>query len=86
MRGELRAGNRRFCYRQGSLRKLGHGGNPAGAVRPGTTGRTRLDGMVGENATDSVALPVAGCVSPNDQIGCVPFGAAIVTLIREPRR
>lgn len=42
--------------------------------------------MLDENATDSVAVPVAGCVWPNDQIGCAPFGAAIVTLMREPTR
>ena len=84
-------------YRQGSLRKLGHGGKSVGTLTPGTTGRVRLDGIVLEKATDSLAvLPRAGCVShaaevqpvigPNDQIGCVPFGAAIVTLRREPAR
>jgi hypothetical protein len=73
-------------YRQGSFRRLGHGGSPAGALTLETTGSTRLDGMVGENAIDSVAVPVDGCVSSNDQIGCVPFGAAIVTFIREPVR
>ena len=46
----------------------------------------RLDGIVLEKAIDSVAVPVGGWVSSKDQIGCVPFGAAIVTLIREPAR
>ena len=55
-------------------------------MTPGTTGRVRLDGIVLENATDSVGVPVEGRVSLNDQIGWVPFGAAIVTLIREPAR
>jgi hypothetical protein len=68
------------------LRRLGHGGNVDGTLTPGTTGRVRLDGMVLENATDSVAVPAEGCVTLNDQIGWVPFGAAIVTLIREPAR
>jgi hypothetical protein len=68
------------------LRRLGHGGNGDGTVTPATTGSARLDGIALENATDSVAVPVGGSVSPNDQIGWVPFGAAIVTLIREPAR
>jgi hypothetical protein len=68
------------------LRKLGQAGKAAGTLTPGTTGRLRLEGMVLEKAIDSVAVPVGGCVSLNDQIGWVPFGAAIVTLIREPAR
>src|SRR5258708_2078562 len=80
-----RARTLRSC-RQCSLRTLGHGGNADGTVTAGTTGRVRLDGMVLEKATTSVAVPVGGCVSLNDQIGWVPFGAVIVTLIREPAR
>ena len=57
-----------------------------GTLAPGTIGRIRLDGILGENAIDSVAVVPAGCVWPNDQIGCVPLGPAIVTLIREPAR
>ena len=55
---------------------------PVGTVTPGTIGRTRFDGMLGEKAIDSVAVVPAGCVWLNDQIGCAPFGPAIVTLIR----
>jgi hypothetical protein len=57
-----------------------------GTLTPGTIGRTRLDGMLGEKAIDSVAVVPAGCVWLNDQIGCVPLGAAMVTLMREPAR
>ena len=32
--------------RHGSLRRLGHGGSAVGTVTPGTTGSTRLDGIV----------------------------------------
>jgi hypothetical protein len=71
--------------RHGSLRRLGHGGNGVGTLTPGTTGSTTRDGMVDENAIVAVAVPF-GCVSLNDQIGCVPFGAAIVTRMREPAR
>src|SRR5436305_278240 len=46
--------------RQGSLRRLGQGGNAAGALTPGTTGRLRLEGIVLEKATDSVAVPLGG--------------------------
>src|SRR3954454_18615431 len=72
--------------RHGSLRRLGHGGRAVGTPTPATTGRTRPEGMLGENwmATDEV--PLGGSVSLNDQVGCVPLGAAIVTLIREPAR
>lgn len=42
------------------MRKLGHGGNVEGTLTPGTTGRVRLDGMLLEKATDSVAVPVGG--------------------------
>jgi hypothetical protein len=59
------------CYgRQGSLRRLWQDGNAVETLTPGTTGRLRLDGMVFENATDSLAvLPAGGCVSLNAQIG-----------------
>src|ERR1700736_4293599 len=46
----------------------------------------RLDGMLGEKAIDSVAVVPAGCVWLNDHSGCVPLGAAIVTLMRAPAR
>ena len=38
-----------------------------------------------EKATDMFAVPF-GSVWPNDQTGCVPFGAAIVRRMREPLR
>jgi hypothetical protein len=44
------------------LRRLGHGGTPAGTLTPGTTGRITLEGMLGEKAIDSVAVPAGGCV------------------------
>src|SRR6185437_2794429 len=72
--------------RHGSLRRLGHGGSSVGTLAPGTTGRLRLEGLVGENATDSVAVLPSGSVCANDQIGWVPLGAAIVTLTRDPAR
>jgi hypothetical protein len=68
------------------LRRLGHGGRPLETLTPGTTGSVRFDGMVGENAIDSVGVAPTGCVWLNAQIGCVPFGAAMVTLIRDPAR
>lgn len=67
------------------MRKLGHGGKPVVVLTPGRTGRMRLDGMPFEKAIDSVGVPL-GSVSLNAQIGCVPLGAAIVTLMREPAR
>jgi hypothetical protein len=69
--------------RHGSLRRLPQAGSAVGTVTPGTTGSTRLDGMVLENATDVVPI---GTVSSKAQIGCVPFGAAIVTRMRDPVR
>jgi hypothetical protein len=69
--------------RQGWLRRLPHGGSVFGTTTPGTTGSTMLDGIAVENATD--VRPI-GTVSSNAQIGCVPFGAAIVTFKREPAR
>jgi hypothetical protein len=41
--------------------------------------------MDGEKATDTVAGP-SGTVWANDHIGCVPFGAEIVTRMRDPAR
>ncbi len=35
----------------------GHGGSGVGTLRPGTTGRMRLDGIPFENATVTLALP-----------------------------
>jgi hypothetical protein len=67
------------------LRKLGHAGKPVGTLTPGTTGRIRLDGLLLENAIDSVGVPF-GTVWLNAQIGWVPLGAAIMTLIREAAR
>jgi hypothetical protein len=68
------------------LRRLGQAGWPVGTATPETTGRTRLDCSLGENAIDTRDVPPIGLVSLNDQIGCVPFGAAIVTRIRVPFR
>ena len=70
---------------QGSFRRLGHGGSGVGTPTPGTTGSTRLEGIVVENAIDTLPLGL-GCVWLKDHTGCVPFGAAIVTRIRDPAR
>jgi len=43
--------------RQGSFRRLGHGGKGVGTLTPGTTGSMRLDGMDGAKATETVAVP-----------------------------
>ena len=45
----------------------------------------RLDGMDGEKEIETFPLPF-GCVWLKDQIGWVPFGAAIVTRMRDPMR
>src|SRR6202007_70631 len=76
------------CQRQGSFRSSGHAlGSAVGTLTPGTIGRMTLDGMLGENAIDSLAvLPNAGCGWWNDQIGWVPLSAVIVSLMREPFR
>ena len=71
--------------RHGSLRRLGHAGSAVGTATPGTTGSTRLDGIVFENAIDTWLIPF-GTVCVKSQIGCVPFGAEIVTRMREPAR
>jgi hypothetical protein len=41
------------------LRRLGHAGSPVGTLTPGTIGRVRLEGMLGENAIDSLAVTTA---------------------------
>lgn len=71
--------------RHGSLRRLGHGGSGVGALAPGITGRTRLDGADGDEAIETVDVP-AGTVWPKDQTGWVPLGAEIVTRRRDPAR
>jgi hypothetical protein len=71
--------------RHGSLRRLGQGGNPAGGETPGTTGSTKLDGMLGDIAIETCEVPV-GTACANAHTGCAPFGAAIVTRIRVPAR
>jgi hypothetical protein len=71
--------------RQGSPRRPGHGGSPVGTLTPGTTGRVSRDGLRFEWAIATLAVPF-GRVSPNDQIGWSPFGAEIVTRMREPAR
>ena len=35
---------------------------PVGTLTPGTIGRIRLDGMLGEKAIDTFAVVPAGCV------------------------
>ena len=69
--------------RHGSLRRLPHDGSGVGTFTPGTTGSTSRDGIDFENAIDDVPV---GFVCANDHTGCVPFGAEIVTRIREPAR
>jgi len=71
--------------RHGWLRRLPQGGSPAGAVAPGTTGSTKLDGIVREKPIETLAVPV-GTDWLNAQTGCAPLGAAIVTRIRVPAR
>src|SRR5262249_43763783 len=72
--------------RQGSLRRLGQGGSPVGTLTPATIGRVRLACMPGPNAIDTSAVVPSGFAWLNDHTGCVPFGAEIVTLMREPAR
>ena len=40
--------------------------------------------MPGPNAIDTLAVVPSGWVWPNDQMGCVPLGAEIVTLDLPP--
>jgi hypothetical protein len=68
------------------LRRLGHAGKAVGTLTPGTIGSTMPEGLFGANSTCTVAVPLGGSVWVVDQIGWVPFGAAIVTLILEPAR
>ena len=42
--------------------------------------------MPGPNPIDTLAVVPSGCVWLNDHTGWVPFGAEIVTLMREPAR
>ena len=64
---------------------------------PNATGSTRLDGIAGEKAIDTLGLarvPAPGgtlrgagaAVWLKDQTGWAPFGAAMVTRIRVPAR
>jgi hypothetical protein len=46
----------------------------------------RRDGLRREYAIATLADPFAGFVSLNDQMGCSPFGAVMVTRMREPGR
>jgi hypothetical protein len=71
--------------RHGSPLRPGQGGSAVGTSTPGTTGSSSLDGISGERAMSTVAVP-SGEVSLNDQIGWSPFGALIVTRMREPAR
>ena len=72
--------------RQGSLRRLGQAGWGDPMARPGTTGSTTREGICGEEATYTSDVVPGGWVSPNDQIGWLPFGAETVTRMREPAR
>src|SRR5438477_5055 len=63
----------------------GGGGGGLGPFTPRTTGSSRLEGIDAERAIATFAVP-DGSVSPNDQIGWSPFGAVIVTRIRDPAR
>jgi hypothetical protein len=47
--------------RQGSLRRLGHAGCAVGTLTPGTIGRARFAGLLGENLIDTCAVPLSGC-------------------------
>jgi hypothetical protein len=49
------------------------------------TGRTSRDGRWRERDTSTPARP-CGLVSPNDQTGWSPVGAAMVTRTRDPAR
>src|SRR5437764_10084666 len=72
--------------RQDSLRRLGHGGSSVGTLTPGTFGRMRLEGLVGEKTICTFEVEPTGRVWLNDHTGCAPLGAAIVTFTREPAR
>jgi hypothetical protein len=51
------------------LRRLGQAGSPVGTLTPGTIGSVKLDGILGENAIGSLAVPPSGCVCANDHTG-----------------
>ncbi|MHB1468447.1 MAG: hypothetical protein ACYCSI_03380 [Solirubrobacteraceae bacterium] len=68
------------------MRRLPHAGWLVGTVTPGTIGRVRLDGMLCEKGDRLGRRVAGGSVCPKDQTGSVPFGAAIVTLMRDPAR
>ena len=75
----------RLVARQGSFRRLGHAGRGRGYLhswnnRKDEARRHRL----GERDR-TVAVPL-GTVCPKDHIGCVPFGAEIVTRMLDPAR
>jgi len=66
-----------WYVRQGSLRRLLQGGNGVGTVTPGTTGSTRLDGMVDENAIDVVPSLEAAL---DRGLELTPLGGELVVL------
>jgi hypothetical protein len=67
------------------LRKLPHDGSVVRTLTPGTTGSTSLDGIDEEKAIETVPAGF-GSVWLKDHTGCVPFGEAIVTRMRDPAR
>ena len=71
--------------RQGSLRRPGHGGSPVGTVASEVTGRTRLEGIRAEPDRHVGVFAFRFGLS-KDHTGCVPFGAAIETLMCVPAR
>jgi hypothetical protein len=56
-----------------------------GTATPGTSGRITREGMLGERATSTGAVPL-GSVEPNAHTGWSPPGAEIDTRTREPDR
>ena len=56
-----------------------------GTARPGTTGSTIREGIVVEKAIETFP-GAAGSALANAHTGCEPFGALIVTRMREPAR
>ena len=49
------------------MRRLGHAGIAVGTLTPGTTGRMRLEGMLGEKAIDSLAVALLLLLGPDDE-------------------
>ena len=82
-----RRSSRAAAYvRHGSPRRPGHGGRPVGTL---DAGHDREDQPRGHPLRVRRSRPSRvpfGCVSPKAQIGWSPFGAEIVTRIREPAR